>query len=65
MITTYGSNPFGIMSTNDSVWPVILFPYNFFLWMSMNQTSMILSKIILEKHISENDIDIYLEPLIQ
>lgn len=60
-----GFNPFGTMSTNYSVWPVFLFPYNFPPWMAMKQTSTILSMVIPGKHMPGNDIDVYLQPLIQ
>lgn len=64
-LATDGFNLFGSMSTNYSVWPMLLFPYNFPPWMSMKHTSMILPMIIPEKHMSGNDIDIYLQPFIQ
>ncbi|XP_024016169.1 uncharacterized protein LOC112089662 isoform X2 [Eutrema salsugineum] len=64
-LATDGFNPFGSMSTNYSVWPVLLVPYNFPPWMSMKETSMILSMVIPGKHMPGNDIDIYLQPLIQ
>jgi len=41
-LATDGFNLFGSMSTNYSVWHVLLFPYNLPPWMSMKQTSMIL-----------------------
>jgi len=53
------------MSSSYSIWPVILFPYNFPPWMSMNHTSMILSIVIPGKHMPGNDIDVYLQPLIK
>jgi len=37
-LATDGFNQFGTMSTNYSIWPVILFPYNFPPWMAMQQT---------------------------
>ncbi|KAL1209251.1 hypothetical protein V5N11_033111 [Cardamine amara subsp. amara] len=64
-LATDGFNPFGTMSSSYSIWPVILFPYNFPPWMSMKQTSMILSMVIPGKHMPGNDIDIYLQPLIK
>ncbi|CAA7024546.1 unnamed protein product [Microthlaspi erraticum] len=64
-LATDGFNPFGSMSTNYSVWPVLLFPYNFPPWMSMKQTSMILSMIIPGRNMPGNDIDVYLQPLIK
>ncbi|CAA7023647.1 unnamed protein product [Microthlaspi erraticum] len=59
-LATDGFNPFGTMSLSYSVWPVILVPYNLPPWMSMKQTSMILSMIISGKHMPGNDIDVYL-----
>ncbi|XP_074555671.1 uncharacterized protein LOC141811546 [Curcuma longa] len=59
-----GFNPFGNMSTNYSIWPVILIPYNTPPWTCMKQTNFILSMIIPGKKMPGNDIDIYLQPLI-
>ncbi|XP_025608126.1 uncharacterized protein [Arachis hypogaea] len=59
-----GFNPFGNMSTKYSVWPVILIPYNFPPWLCMKQTSFILSMIIPGPKMPGNDIDIYLQPLV-
>ena len=64
-LATDGFNPFCTMSSSYSIWPVILFPYNFPPWMSMKQTSMILSMVIPGKHMPGNDIDVYLQPLIK
>ena len=60
-----GFNPFGVMSTNYSIWPVLLIPYNFPPWMCMKQTSFMLSMIIPGKRMPGNDIDVYLQPLIK
>jgi len=60
-----GFNPFGNMSTNHSIWPMVLIPYNRPPWECMKQTSFILSMIILGKQMEGNDIDIYLQPLIK
>ena len=60
-----GFNPFGTMSTNYSIWPVVLMPYNLPPWMCMKPTSFILSMIIPGKKQPGNDIDIYLQPLIE
>ncbi|XP_010424636.1 PREDICTED: uncharacterized protein LOC104709773 [Camelina sativa] len=64
-LATDGFNPFGTMSNSYSIWPVILFPYNLPPWMSMKQTSMILSMVIPGKQMPGNDIDVYLQPLIK
>jgi hypothetical protein len=59
-----GFNPFGNMSTSHSTWPVMLVPYNLPPWMSMKQTSFILSLIIPGPRSPGMDIDVYLQPLI-
>ncbi|XP_016185353.1 uncharacterized protein LOC107626983 [Arachis ipaensis] len=59
-----GFNPFGNMSTKYSIWPVILIPYNLPPWLCMKQTSFILSMIIPDPKMPGNDIDVYLEPLV-
>ena len=60
-----GFNPYGTLSTNYSIWPVVLIPYNLPPWMCMKQTSFILSMIIPGKRMPGNDIDVYFQPLIQ
>ncbi|XP_058763944.1 uncharacterized protein LOC131637364 [Vicia villosa] len=60
-----GFNPFGVMSTNNSIWPVVLIPYNTPPWVCMKQTSFIMSMIILGKEAPGNNIDVYLQPLVK
>ncbi|KAG8497137.1 hypothetical protein CXB51_008384 [Gossypium anomalum] len=60
-----GFNPFKIMSTSYSTWPVVLVPYNLPPWICMKQSSFILSMIIPGEKGPGNDIDIYLQPLIK
>ncbi|KAG8501221.1 hypothetical protein CXB51_003352 [Gossypium anomalum] len=60
-----GFNPFKIMSTSYSTWPVVLVPYNLPPWICMKQFSFILSMIIPGEKGPGNDIDIYLQPLIE
>lgn len=60
-----GFNPFGAMSTNYSIWPVVLIPYNRPPWECMKKTSTILSMIIPGKLMPGNNIDVYLQPLIK
>ncbi|NAW06103.1 hypothetical protein FGF99_24590, partial [Salmonella sp. gx-f8] len=60
-----GFNPFKIMSTSYSTWPVVLVPYNLPPWICMKQSSLILSMIIPGEKGPGNDIDIYLQPLIK
>ena len=59
-----GFNPFGTMSISHSSWPVILMPYNLPPWLCMKQSYFILSLIIPGPKAPGNDIDVYLEPLI-
>jgi hypothetical protein len=59
-----GFNPYRNMSSKHSTWPVMLIPYNLPPWICMKQTSLILSMIIPGPHSPGNDIDIYLQPLI-
>ncbi|XP_050206738.1 uncharacterized protein LOC126656261 [Mercurialis annua] len=64
-LSSDGFNPFRTMSTNYSTWPVMLIPYNMSPWICMKQSSFILSMIIPGKKGPGNDIDIYLQPLIE
>ncbi|KAM3289667.1 hypothetical protein P3S67_017956 [Capsicum chacoense] len=59
-----GFKPFGSMSTNYSIWPVVLFPYNLPPWLCMKQSNFILSIIILGPRKVGNNIDVYLQQLI-
>ena len=52
------------MSISYSIWPVVLIPYNLPPWMCMKQTFFMLSLLILGLHALGNDINIYLQPLI-
>ncbi|KAL6348147.1 hypothetical protein AAG906_039595 [Vitis piasezkii] len=58
-----GFNPFGNMSISYSMWPVVLIPYNLPPWMCMKQTFFMLS-LLIPSPTHWNDIDIYLQPLI-
>lgn len=53
------------MSTSYSTWPVILIPYNLPPWMCMKRSSFILSLLIPGSKSPSNDIDVYLQPLIE
>ena len=55
-----GFNPFGAMSTNYSIWPVVLIPYNTPPWKCMKQTNFILSTVIPGPRMIGNEIDICL-----
>ncbi|XP_061371520.1 uncharacterized protein LOC133314095 [Gastrolobium bilobum] len=64
-LATDGFNPFGNMSSNYSIWPIVLVPYNTPPWVCMKSTSFIMSTIIPGKRMPGNDIDVYLQPLIK
>jgi hypothetical protein len=59
-----GFNPFGNKNLKHSTWPVMLVPYNLPPWICMKQTSLMLSMIIPGPHSPGNDVDVYLQPLI-
>ena len=52
------------MSTSYSVWPVVLIPYNLPPWMCMKDSYFIMSTLIPGPKAPRNDIDVYLQPLI-
>ncbi|XP_024642214.1 uncharacterized protein [Medicago truncatula] len=60
-----GFNPFGVMSSNYSIWPAVLIPYNTPPCLCMKDTSFIMSMIIPGKYSPGNDIDVYLQPLVK
>ncbi|XP_039119539.1 uncharacterized protein LOC120255833 [Dioscorea cayenensis subsp. rotundata] len=64
-LSSDGFNPFKLLSTSYSTWPVVLIPYNLPPWIGMKQTSFLLSMIIPGDKGPGNDIDIYLQPLIK
>ncbi|XP_049406222.1 uncharacterized protein LOC125869841 [Solanum stenotomum] len=59
-----GFSPFKSMSISHSTWPVIMIPYNLPPWLCMKQPYMILSTIIDGPRAPGNDIDVYLQPLV-
>ncbi|XP_040369557.1 uncharacterized protein LOC121051349 [Rosa chinensis] len=60
-----GFNPFGNMSTSHSTWPVVMSVYNLPPWMCMKQPYMMLSLLIPGPKGPGNDIDVYLQPLVE
>ncbi|XXG62527.1 hypothetical protein AAC387_Pa05g0867 [Persea americana] len=60
-----GFNPFNTMSIVHSTWPVILIPYNLPPWMCMKQKYFMLSLLIPGLKSPGNDIDVYLQPLVE
>uniref|UniRef100_A0A2N9I4P1 DUF4218 domain-containing protein n=1 Tax=Fagus sylvatica TaxID=28930 RepID=A0A2N9I4P1_FAGSY len=63
-LATDGFNPFGNMSLSYSIWPVVLVPYNLPPWMCMKQPNFMLSLLIPGQKGPGNDIDVYLQPLV-
>ena len=59
-----GFNPFGNMSISYNMWPVVLILYNLPPWMCMKQTFFMSSLLIPSSTTPENNIVIYLQPLI-
>ena len=53
------------MSTSHSTWPIMLVPYNLPPWMCLKQPFWIMSMLIPGPKSPENDIDMYLQPLIE
>ncbi|XP_077248875.1 uncharacterized protein LOC143888370 [Tasmannia lanceolata] len=60
-----GFNPFRTMSIAHSTWPAVVIPYNLPPWMCMKQPYIMLSLLIPGPSSPGNDIDVYLEPLIE
>jgi hypothetical protein len=63
-LATDGFNPFGNLSTNQSIWPVILVPYNLPPSLCMRKEFSILSLLIPGPKAPGDDIDVFLAPLI-
>ncbi|XP_021741321.1 uncharacterized protein LOC110707602 [Chenopodium quinoa] len=59
-----GFNPGANMSSRYSIWPVMLVPYNLPPWMCMKRDNMMLSLLIPGPKSPGNDIDVFLQPLI-
>ncbi|XP_027188715.2 uncharacterized protein [Cicer arietinum] len=64
-VASYGFNPFKTMSITHSTWPVILIPYNLPPLMCMKQPYFMLPLLIPSPKGLGNNIDIYLQPLVQ
>ncbi|XP_071708293.1 uncharacterized protein [Rutidosis leptorrhynchoides] len=59
-----GFNPFGDLSSRYSTWPVLLCIYNLPSWLCMKRKYIMMSLLIQGPKQPGNDIDVYLEPLI-
>lgn len=64
-LATDGLNPFSNLSTNQSVWPVILVPYNLPASLCMRKEFSMLSLLIPGPKAPSNDINVFLAPLIE
>lgn len=60
-----GFNPFKTMNLSHSTWPVVLIPYNFPPWWCMKAEYSMLSLLIPGPSSPGNNIDVYLQPLIE
>ncbi|XP_066396301.1 uncharacterized protein [Miscanthus floridulus] len=64
-LATDGFNPFGNMSTQYSMWPVLLTPLNLPPWECVNPANYFMSLLILGPKSPGKDFDLFLEPLIE
>ncbi|XP_073309921.1 uncharacterized protein [Primulina huaijiensis] len=64
-LATDGFNPFGDLSSGYSCWPVILVNYNLPPLMCMTKENHMLTLLIPGPKQPGNDIDVYLEPLVE
>ncbi|XP_024178645.1 uncharacterized protein LOC112184626 [Rosa chinensis] len=63
-LSSDGFNPHSSLSSKYSCWPVILVTYNLPPWLIMKRKHMMLTLLISGPKQPGNDIDVYLEPLI-
>nr|XP_004492006.1 uncharacterized protein LOC101504571 [Cicer arietinum] len=64
-LSTDGMNPYGNLSSNHSLWPVLLVIYNLPPWICMKRIYIMLSMMISGPKQPGNNIDVYLSPLIE
>ncbi|XP_023757788.1 uncharacterized protein LOC111906261 [Lactuca sativa] len=64
-LSSDGINPFGNMSSQRSVWPVLLCIYNLPPWLCMKRKYIMMSLLIQGPKQPGNDIDVYLSPLVE
>ncbi|XP_074277359.1 uncharacterized protein LOC141600998 [Silene latifolia] len=64
-LCTDGINPFGTLSTQHSTWPIMLIIYNLPPWLTTKSKYILLTMLISGPKQPGNDIDVYLEPLIE
>ncbi|XP_054820649.1 uncharacterized protein LOC129319574 [Prosopis cineraria] len=65
VLSTDGMNPYGMQSNTHSTWPVMMVIYNLPPWLCMKRKYIMLSLLISGSKQPDNDIDVYLEPLIE
>ncbi|WVZ17517.1 hypothetical protein V8G54_010499 [Vigna mungo] len=63
-LATDGMNPYGNLSSKHSSWPLMLMIYNLSPLLCMKKTYVMLSMMISGPKQPDNDIDVYLKPLI-
>ena len=63
-LSTDGMNPFNMVSTNHSTWPVTLCIYNLPPWLCVKRTYIMMSLVIQRPHQPGNNIDVYLQPVV-
>ncbi|KAH7867092.1 hypothetical protein Vadar_028768 [Vaccinium darrowii] len=64
-LATDGFNPFSNLSSTYSCWPVMLVTYNLPPWLWMKRENVLLALLIPGPKQPSNDIDVYLQPLIE
>lgn len=64
-LSSDGFNPFRTMNLAHSTWPVVLMCYNLPYWMGLKPEYFMLTMIIPGKSAPGNDIDVYMQPLIE
>jgi hypothetical protein len=64
-LATDSFNTFGQMSSSYSMWPVFLIPYNFPIWVCIEQSNFMMSLLIPGRQCPGKNFDVFLEPLIE
>ena len=60
-----GFQPYGNMSANHSIWPVVLVPYNLPPWECMKHSYFMMTLLIPGPKCPGDDIDVYMQPMIE
>ena len=60
-----GMNPFNMVSSNHSTWPVTLCIYNLLPWLCMKPTHLMMPILIQGPRQPINDIDVFMQPLME